>query len=183
MINPPIYPGAVLKELTGHSAPGTLIDKNQIILHCTEGSTMEGAYETFASSVAPHRVSAHFIIDRDGTVYQLLNLSDVAWHASQVNHHSIGIEHVAMNQETATRLARFPDFVPFGGPDIEPLLATDAQYTASAGLVKWLCELLGIPCDRNHIRTHNEASPADGHVLCCTGALDPDKLVGLANAT
>lgn len=172
MINPPIYPGAVLKELTGHSAPGSLIDKNQIILHCTEGSTMEGAYETFASSVAPHRVSAHFIIDRDGTVYQLLNLSDVAWHASQVNHHSIGIEHVAMNQETATRLG------------VEALLATDEQYAASAGLVKWLCELLGIPCDRNHIREHCEASPADGHTLCCHGAgLDPDKVVGLANAT
>jgi len=60
------------------------------------------------------------------------------------------------------------------------LLATDDQYTASAALVVWLCKQLGLPLDRNHIRTHNEASPRDGHVLCCTGALDPDKVVTIA---
>ena len=154
-----MYPNAVQKILTGHSAPGSIADKNTIVLHITEGPTAQSAINTFQASVAPHRVSAHFVIDRDGTVYQLLPLSDIGWHASQCNTHSIGIEHAAISKT---------------------LLATDDQYTASATLIVWLCKQLSLPIDRNHIRTHNEASPRDGHVLCCTGALDPDKVVTIA---
>lgn len=116
---------------------------------------------TFEGSKAPNRVSAHFVIDRDGTVYQLLDLSDTGWHASQVNAQSIGIEHAAIS---------------------DTLLATPLQYKASAKLIAWLCEQLSIPCDRDHIKTHYEASPKDGHVKCCSGALDPDKVVALAKA-
>lgn len=155
----PIFPGAKVKELVNHSVPGTIKQKNTIILHITAGSTMEGAYQTFAKSVSPKRVSCHFIIDRDGTVYQLLPISDVAWHASQSNAHSVGIEHVAIPNT---------------------LLCTDAQYKSSAELVAWLCKQLGIKCDRNHVRTHHECSPRDGHVLCCTGALNPDTVVSMA---
>jgi N-acetyl-anhydromuramyl-L-alanine amidase AmpD len=151
-----IYPKAIQKPLTGHSSVGTFLQKNLVVLHITCGTTMDGAYETFKTSLTPHRVSAHFIIDRDGMVYQLLPLSDVAWHASEVNHRSIGIEHVAV-------------------PNLQ--MATEAQYAASSALVWWLCGELGIPCDRSHVQSHNEASPKDRHVLCCTGGLDPDKVV------
>jgi N-acetyl-anhydromuramyl-L-alanine amidase AmpD len=159
-----IYPAARWEPLSEHSAPGTLADRNTIVLHITQGSTAEGAIATFRASVHPNRVSAHFVIDRDGTVHQLVDINDTAWHASQVNSHSVGIEHVAM--AAAGQAAGMP--------------ATDAQYRASSALIKWLAGQMNIPIDRNHIRAHNEASPRDGHVLCCTGALDPDKLVGLA---
>jgi len=158
-IGPVIYPEAKWQPLTNHSAPGQLWQRDLIVLHITEGSSAASAIATFAASVRPHRVSAHFVIDRDGSVYQLVDLKDTAWHASEVNARSVGIEHAA----TA-----------------EGLPATDAQYTASSKLVAWLCALLKIPCDRQHVRTHNEASPADGHVLCCTGGLDPDKVVSMA---
>jgi N-acetyl-anhydromuramyl-L-alanine amidase AmpD len=153
------YPSAVQKPLVGHSAPGTIAQKSLIVLHITGGSTVSGAFETFRFSQAPRRTSAHFIIDRDGTVYQLLPISDTAWHASMVNRISVGIEHV-------------------GIPDT--LMCTEEQYAASALLVRWLCDALKIPCDRKHILTHNEASPADAHVLCCTGALNPDRVVAQA---
>ena len=39
-----------------------------------------------------HRVSAHFIIDKDGTIVQLVKTKDIAWHAGEINSHSIGIE-------------------------------------------------------------------------------------------
>src|SRR5579872_6767499 len=109
-----LYPKAKLHQLLGHSAPGTLEQRDLIVLHCTEGSTAMSAIWTFEGSKAPHRVSAHFVIDRDGTVYQLLDLSETGWHASQVNERSIGIEHAAIAGK---------------------LLATEEQYQASAELV------------------------------------------------
>lgn len=156
---PILYPNSVWKPLTCHSEPGTLAQRNTVVLHITGGSTMEGAYQTFAKSVKPKRVSAHFIIDRDGTIYQLLSISETAWHARAVNSHSVGIEHVAVPGT---------------------LMATEEQYASSAMLVKWLCGQLDIPIDRNHVRDHNEASPGDLHVLCCKGALNPDRVVSLA---
>ena len=158
-MTPIIYPVAKWLPLVDHSAPGTLAQRSLIILHCTEGHTAQSAIWTFQRSKTPHRVSAHFVIDRDGSVTQLVDINDTAWHASAVNGISIGIEHAAISHT---------------------LLATEAQYEASAALVGWLCGQMAIPCDREHVKTHNEASPADGHVLCCTGALDPDRVVAMA---
>lgn len=158
------YPKAKQIPLVDHSSPGVLKQKNTIVLHITQGSTAIGAIETFKSSKrkidgGKGRVSAHFIVDRDGTVYQLLPVSDTGFHASQANTCSVGIEHVAISKK---------------------LLCTEAQYVASSELVRWLCDGLGIAVDRAHVRTHNEASPRDLHVECCTGALDPDKVVQMA---
>ena len=38
------------------------------------------------------KLSAHFLIDLDGTIYQTLDLRERAWHAGQANSRSIGIE-------------------------------------------------------------------------------------------
>ena len=37
-------------------------------------------------------LSVHFMLDIDGTIYQTLDLKERAWHASQANDRSIGIE-------------------------------------------------------------------------------------------
>lgn len=154
-----IYPGAKWRPLLDHSAPGTLAQRNTIVLHITAGSSAQSAIDTFAASKAPHRVSCHFVIDRDGSVSQLVSISDTAWHASQANSHSVGIEHAAI-----------PGKLP----------VTEAQYAASAALVAWLCGQMKIPIDRAHIRSHQEASPRDGHVGCCAPTLDPQRVVLMA---
>ena len=153
------YPKAKLDLLPlDHSADGT-IARNLIVLHITAGPSAQSAINTFKASVAPHRVSAHFCIDRDGTVYQLVDTGRTAWHASQVNSRSIGIEHAAI-------------------PEKLPL--TDGQYTASAALVAWLCAELQIPCDSDHVMGHNQASPADGHVACCEPTLSVERVIAAA---
>jgi len=40
------------------------------------------------------RVSVHFCIDNDGTIYQLMDLQNIGWHASSrsVNNNSVGVE-------------------------------------------------------------------------------------------
>ncbi|MDA4805622.1 N-acetylmuramoyl-L-alanine amidase, partial [Enterobacter hormaechei] len=62
-------------------------------------------------------VSAHYLVDRDGTVYQLLPDTFFARHIIGLNYMAIGVENV-------------------GGPDA-PL--TEAQGKANAALVKYLC--------------------------------------------
>lgn len=38
------------------------------------------------------KLSAHFLLDVDGTLYQTLDLADTAWHARQANGRSVGVE-------------------------------------------------------------------------------------------
>lgn len=37
-------------------------------------------------------ISSHFVIDNDGTIYQMMDTNDIAWHAKGVNNISIGID-------------------------------------------------------------------------------------------
>lgn len=181
MPQPSLYPKAIWKPLLNHSAPGTLAQRSLIVLHSTDGPTASSAINTFAASVHPNRVSAHFVIDRDGTVYQLLDISDTAWHASQVNSRSIGIEHAALSQAGADwfnkKHATDNEWV-----HMVEMLATTAQYAASAELVKWLCGQMNVPIDAHHIQSHNTASPADLHFGCCEATLDPAKVISLAQS-
>ena len=150
------YPTAHNVPLFDHSEPGKVEDKNLIVIHVTVGSTASGAISTFRQSVHPNRVSAHFVVDRDGTVFQLLPISDIAWHASAVNDRSIGIEHVAV-----------PGTLP----------VTEDQYRSSAALIAWLLHRLKLPCDAGHILGHNAASPQDHHTLCPEGAMSVSRLI------
>ena len=178
----PEYPPAIPAWIEDHSLPGRLADKNLIVLHETEGSTAAGAISTFRQSKAPNRVSCHFVIDRDGTVYQCIGIADIAWHASQVNAHSVGIEHAGISPTGAKAISHTHALLNPPLPPVAAMPCTEAQYAASAKLVAWLCTQLQIPCDRSHVREHCEASPADHHDLCCHGALDPDRVVTMAKS-
>lgn len=62
-------------------------------------------------------VSAHFLVDRDGTIYRLVPETRMARHCIGLNYDSIGIENV-------------------GGGKAAPL--TDQQVRANAALVRYL---------------------------------------------
>lgn len=148
---------------------GVLGDRNTIVTHITEGGPeVKNTLAWYADlKDKPNRFGAHFYIGQDGKVYQTELIGFTTWHASQVNAHAIGIEHAA-----ATGTA----------PGVPRMDVTEAQYQASSKLIRWLCDIAKIPCDRAHIRTHWEASPADGHKLCCSPTLDPERLVAMAKA-
>ncbi|MEV8466563.1 N-acetylmuramoyl-L-alanine amidase [Fluviibacterium sp. DFM31] len=69
-----------------------------IVLHYTAMDSAEAALERLCST--EHEVSAHYLIGRDGTCWQLVREADRAWHAGagfwagqgDVNSRSIGIE-------------------------------------------------------------------------------------------
>lgn len=48
------------------------------------------------------QVSAHYLVAKDGTIYQLVEDSAKAWHAYQENGDAIGIEHEALNGDVLT---------------------------------------------------------------------------------
>ena len=71
---------------------------NLVIIHHTSNATSAQALRTLTSP--ERKVSAHYLIDRDGTIVQLVSESERAWHAglswwggiTDVNSASIGIE-------------------------------------------------------------------------------------------
>lgn len=83
------------------------------VMHVVVGNG--SPYETFASSVAPDRKSAHLWIAKDGSSEQYVPFSRIAWHASAANESWYGAE-----------TEGFPT---------EPL--TDAQITTLAEFHRW----------------------------------------------
>ena len=116
-VKPPIK--SFIESPNSSSRNGAEID--MIVLHCSTAATVEGTIHWFLNRNS--RVSAHYVVDKNGDIYQMVRDDCSAWHAKTANSRSIGIEHVG----TATdRL-------------------TDAQSMASAELVRWLAAEYGIP--------------------------------------
>lgn len=95
-----------------------------IIIHQTEGPTAAGAIAWFMNKTC--RVSAHYIVDKDGTITQLVKLEDKAWHVANANPFSIGIEHAGIGKN--------------GIKDI-----TAPEWKASTELSAALCKKFNIP--------------------------------------
>ncbi|MCR4340525.1 MAG: N-acetylmuramoyl-L-alanine amidase, partial [Gemmatimonadaceae bacterium] len=79
------------------------------------------------------RVSAHYIIDRDGTRIPVLPEADTAYHAGDffANLRTVGIE--------------------FVGGEAWANTFTDAQYAEGARLVRELSARYGFPIDAQHV--------------------------------
>lgn len=96
-----------------------------VVIHATESANLQSPLAWLCDPKS--KVSAHYLIDKSGMVYQLVHEEDVAWHAGvsywmgkpNVNAFSVGIELVNRNDG----LDPYP----------EPQLATCAQ------LVKAMC--------------------------------------------
>ena len=79
---------------------GSQIIPRLIVIHYTGDNSLEGALSWLCAEKSG--VSAHLVIAKDGTVYQLLPFNIQAWHAGRgeyngethVNGFSIGIENV-----------------------------------------------------------------------------------------
>jgi hypothetical protein len=72
----------------------------RIVLHYTTSRNVQGTIAHFLNPAA--QVSAHYVIARNGDIYQMVRDSDAAWHARSANAESIGIEHSAQQGDTLT---------------------------------------------------------------------------------
>lgn len=94
-----------IKEHYGIDAKNIQINPRMIVIHYTasndfnrsfsyvENQTLSLARSDIAAASALN-VSAHFMVDRDGTVYRLMPETDMARHVIGLNYCSIGIENV-----------------------------------------------------------------------------------------
>jgi N-acetyl-anhydromuramyl-L-alanine amidase AmpD len=114
-----------------------------VVLHATEGATLSSAFHTFnpvrmpagerpyLAKASALNVSAHFLVDRDGTIVRLLPETTFARHAVGLNWCAIGVENV-------------------GGTPKAPL--NEAQVRANARLVRHLAGRFPI----RHLVGHHE---------------------------
>lgn len=121
-----------MRDHYGIVKPIPNIEPQMIVLHYTEGGDLESNYRYFnntylngrrnLSAESPLNVSSHFLIDRDGSIYQLLDPLLFARHTIGLNYMAIGVENI--------------------GGSKQPL--TDAQVEANAKLVRYLTKLYNI---------------------------------------
>ena len=105
------------------------IDPRIIVIHWTDIHSFEDSYRTmYPSTISSQRddiasagnlnVCAHFLIKRDGSIFQLLPLPYFARHVIGLNYHAIGIENI--------------------GSDSLPL--TDEQLASNTALIRCLLD-------------------------------------------
>jgi N-acetyl-anhydromuramyl-L-alanine amidase AmpD len=61
---------------------------DQLVLHYDVCGISQSCYKVLLE----RKLSVHFLLDVDGTLYQALDLADRAWHATKSNTRSIGVE-------------------------------------------------------------------------------------------
>jgi beta-N-acetylhexosaminidase len=123
-----------------------LADPLVIVEHYTAGTTWQGAWGTFASN-ATHLgekpgTCAHFLIDTDGTIRQLVGLGVRCRHVVGLNHTSIGIEHV--------------------GTSSAMVLGNRRQMHASLALTVWLMARFDV--NVGNVIGHGEALESPYHL-------------------
>jgi N-acetylmuramoyl-L-alanine amidase len=118
-----------------------------IVEHFTASTTYSSAWNTFAANqpdVELHErpgVCAHFIVDRDGSIHQLVALKLMCRHTIGLNDSAIGIEHVGVSDAQVMGNAR--------------------QRRASLRLTRWLQQQYAIP--RRYVIGHAESLSSPFH--------------------
>jgi beta-N-acetylhexosaminidase len=122
-----------------------LVDPRVIVEHYTSGTSFDAAWNHFAAN-GLHLgerpgVCAHFLIDTDGTIAQLVNLGVRCRHAIGMNWTAIGIEHV--------------------GTSAGDVLGNAAMMRSSLRLTSWLMLRYGI--DVGNVIGHAEILESPFH--------------------
>lgn len=118
-----------------------------IVEHVSVSTTFSSVWNTFAADTPDPELHelpgtcAHFVVDRDGTIYQLVPLGVICRHTVGLNWTAIGIEHV-------------------GASDAE-ILHDRRQLAASLRLTLWLAARFHIPLA--DVIGHNESTSSPYH--------------------
>jgi beta-N-acetylhexosaminidase len=112
------------------AAEARLLEPKVIVQHYTATSTFSSPFNTFAANAPDVEygelpgVCSHFLIDRDGTIHQLVRLRWRCRHTVGLNDSAIGIEHVGVSDADVMGRRR--------------------QLAASLRLTRWLQGRFGI---------------------------------------
>jgi len=124
-----------------------LVRPHVIVEHFTESESFSSTWNAFAANAPDPELHqrpgdcAHFVIDKDGTIYQLVPLDTMCRHTVGLNWTAIGIEHVGMSDAEILHDAR--------------------QLSASQRLTVWLMQRYGIAL--GDVIGHNESLTSPYH--------------------
>jgi N-acetylmuramoyl-L-alanine amidase len=125
-----------------------LVNPHVIVEHYTVTPTFRATYDTFAPDTPDPElhelpnVCSHFVIDTDGTIYQLVPLELMCRHTVGLNYTAIGIEHV--------------------GDSDGAVLGNRRVLKASLALTNWLRCRYGIAV--KNVIGHNESLTSPYHM-------------------
>jgi len=125
------------------------IEPKLVVLHYTAGNSADGTWRYFnkikmeggrakLAKAGKVNVSAHFLVDRDGTIYRLMPEN---W----MGRHTIGLNHVAIGVENVGDGKKYP--------------LTKAQEKANVALVRYLAGKHPI----THLIGHYESMKMENH--------------------
>lgn len=118
-----------------------------IVEHVTATRTFASAWATFAADTPDAELHelpgtcAHFVIDADGTIYQLVPLNTICRHTVGLNWTAIGVEHVGVSDASVLNDSR--------------------QVESSLRLTAWLMQRYGIALA--NVIGHNESLTSPYH--------------------
>jgi N-acetylmuramoyl-L-alanine amidase len=99
------------RGLTDRSLPALQSLVKQVVLHHDGCVNSRSCFYSMHDTPRPDGgcgLSAHFMIDSDGVIYQTLDLLENAWHAEQANSISVGIEICNRGDANRAELSKLP---------------------------------------------------------------------------
>jgi N-acetylmuramoyl-L-alanine amidase len=118
---------------------GAAMTPSYLIIHYTAGLKADGAVSWFKNPIA--KASAHLVIDRDGSITQMMPFNKVAWHAGKstwqglngLNSHSIGIEIANAGKLHKNGAGKWVNWAGNAIKDDDVVIATHKHENSSAG--------------------------------------------------
>lgn len=124
-----------------YGRPGTPLNYTKVAIHYTGEADVKGsATVNYFNNVVANGTkvngkyvyaSAHFVIDLDGTIYQLIPLNEMCYCTNSANSYAIGVEVATTGKDNHY---------------------TDATYKSMVHLCAWLCDRKGLDCKKDIIR-------------------------------
>lgn len=181
----PKFPEWVEWSASPHHSQRRAAEVTAIICHYTAGGSLSGTVTWLQNPGS--KVSAHYVIGKDGSVVQMVALDRAAWHAGTsmlagkegANHFSIGFEIVNWGKLTRRegkfytytgRVYQGPQPIESQGAYWEPY--TDAQYEAVARLTTAILGKYPI----RHITGHSDVATPKGRKIDPGPAFDWQRL-------
>lgn len=144
--------------------PGTPLTAKKIAIHYTGKADVEGlkTVSYFNNVVANgYKVngkyiyaSSHYVIDLDGTIYQLIPTNEICYATNSANSYAIAIEVTTTGSDNHY---------------------TDATYKSMVHLCAWLCQYKGLNC-KTDIITHTDVVGKSYKLCPIYMVKNPDKM-------
>lgn len=148
-------------------------DVEYVVLHFTSNVVNDRSapydMEKVKAIMEKDKVSAHYVIDRDGSIRCFIPENYAAWHAgagtfandekytNKMNKYSIGIEMLSIG--SYSDMQYYLTYSEYSSLDETLIGFTDSQYEALKNLLTDICQRHSIPFDREHVIGHDEYNP------------------------